>query len=141
MKKFKVLLLDANVVIQLFKLGVWDEVVERCEIYLSRIVAEIEAHFFRADDGRRHDFDLGPYVREDKIKVFDIPVSELKNFTDRFDPIYFEKLDPGEVESIVYLLSQSEEHLFCSADKIVYRVLGNLDRPVSGRGLLRSDRM
>jgi hypothetical protein len=49
--------------------------------------------------------------------------------------VYFEKLDPGETESLAYLLRQSDECWICSADKIVYRVLGNLGRSEQGVSL------
>jgi len=125
-KRFKLFLLDANVVIELFRQGIWDTVVEKCDVYLSRTVAEIEAHFYETDDGRRHDFDLMPYIRENNITVFEIPPSRLKKFYSEFNIEYLEKLDPGESESLAYLMEQKEAYRICSADKIVYRVLGNL---------------
>ncbi|MCX5654855.1 MAG: hypothetical protein NTY65_09440 [Planctomycetota bacterium] len=135
MKKFKLLLLDANVVIELFRLGIWDDVVERCDVHLARTVAEDEAHFFEDDDKQRHDFDLQPYIKANKITVFDVTVSEATVFRDRFDPVYFEKLDPGETESLVHLLGLAGECRICSADKIVYRIIGGLDRSEQGVSL------
>ncbi len=52
-----------------------------------------------------------------------------------FDPTYTEKLDPGEVESLCHLLDAPDEFAISSADKIVYRVLGNLDRGEQGISL------
>jgi hypothetical protein len=43
----------------------------------------------------------------------------MEGFRAQFAPVYFEKLDPGETESVAYLLGQSEEYRICSADKIV----------------------
>jgi hypothetical protein len=41
MKRFKFLLLDANIVIKLFSLGLWDALVKQCEIYLAeRVIGE-----------------------------------------------------------------------------------------------------
>ena len=48
MKRLRFLLLDANVVIYLFEIGLRDKIVERCEVLLSRIVAEQEAQFYEA---------------------------------------------------------------------------------------------
>jgi hypothetical protein len=45
MKKFSLLLLDANVVIALCRMGLWDRVLERCEILLARTVFD-ESSFF-----------------------------------------------------------------------------------------------
>jgi hypothetical protein len=135
MKKFKLLLLDANVVIELFRLGIWDEVIERCDVHLARTVAEDEAHFFAADDGQRHDFDLQPYINTNRITVFDVTVGEAAAFRNQFDPVYFERLDPGETESLVHFLGLAGECWICSADKIVYRIIGGLDRGEQGVSL------
>ena len=135
MKKFRLLLLDANIVIELFRLGIWDRLVDLCEIHLARTVVDTEAHFFLDDDGDRHDFDLDAYARGGKIHVFDVAPSDLAAFLDSFDPVYFEKLDPGETESLAFLLNATLDCRLCSADKIVFRVLGSLHRGEQGISL------
>ena len=35
-KKFSLLLPDANVVIHLFKLGIWERLIERCDVHPAR---------------------------------------------------------------------------------------------------------
>lgn len=135
MKKFRLLLLDANVVIELFRLGIWDHVVERCDIHLARTVAEDEAHFYTTDDGQRCDFDLQPYVESGTVTVFDVPLGEVEKFCGQFDPVYFDKLDPGETESLIHFLALTGECWICSADAIVFRILGSLDRGENGVSL------
>jgi hypothetical protein len=150
MKKFKLLLLDADVVIYLFSLGIWDEVVERCDVHLAKTVIDEEAHFYETEDGERYDFELRPYADAGRIAEFSLTPSGLAGFLTQFDPVYLEKLDAGEAESLAYLLTLQGECRICSADKIVYRVLGNLrlgERGISleeilqqtglGRGLRR----
>ena len=126
MKKFRLLLLDANVVIALCARSLWDAVIEGCEVHLAETVLD-EAHFYVDEENVRHDFDLKVYASQRKLKVFSVLPSELASFKGQFDPLYLEKLDPGETESLAYLLNQKEQdYRFCSADKIVYRVLGAL---------------
>ena len=134
MKKFRLLLLDANVVIEIFSHGLWDQIIARCEIHLARTVIE-EARFFLGADGVQQPIDLTTYINANAITVFDFSPSNLARLRDKFDPVYFEKLDPGETESLAYLLEQSDECRICSADKIVYRVLGNLRRADQGISL------
>lgn len=134
MKKFRLLLLDANVVIEISRHGLWDQVAARCEIHLAQTVLD-EAQFYDDDEGDRHYIDLAPYIAAKAITVFDLTPSQLDGFRARFGPVYFEKLDPGETESLAYLLEQSEECQICSADKIIYRVLGCLSRPHQGVSL------
>ncbi|MGC9454003.1 MAG: hypothetical protein ACP5HU_03990 [Phycisphaerae bacterium] len=133
-KKFRLLLLDACVVIELFKRGIWEDVLDRCEIHLARTVVD-EAHFYEDDLGERHYFDLLEYEADGKIAVFDVPLTEIRNFLSRFGPSYMESLHDGEAESLAYLFNSSEPCLICSADKIVYRVLGNTNKGEQGISL------
>jgi len=133
MKKLKLLLFDANVVIELFRQGIWDKVVERCEIYLSRTVVEVEVKYWEEETGKQHRIDLHPYIEEGDVKIFDVSLSEIQSYRSRFGSMYFEKLDPGETESLVYLEEHQDRAKICSADKIVYRILGNIQ--LSGKGI------
>jgi hypothetical protein len=126
------LLLDANVVIHLFAVALWDRVVALCDIHVAKTVVD-EAHFFEDENSERHDFDLTDYVNAGKIRSFPLDANALENFLAQFGVEYLEKLDAGEVESQAFLCSTPGEWRFCSADKIVFRVLGNLDR--SGQGI------
>lgn len=125
MKKFRLLLLDANVVIEISRHCLWDRVVLQCEVHLSRTVVS-EAQFYLNANGERCEIDLTHHIEAGSITVFDVVSSDVAALRGRFDPTYFEKLDPGETESLGYLLKQSGECHICSSDKIVYRVLGNL---------------
>ena len=134
MKRWSFLLLDANVIIVLFKQRIWDRVVDECDLYISETVLG-EAHFFEDDAGARHDFDVGSYVTSGRIKKFSVSAAAVKAFVGTFGIDYIEKLDAGEAESLAYLESASEDHSICSADAIVFRVLGNLDRGHQGVSL------
>jgi hypothetical protein len=123
--KFKLLLLDANIVIHLFKLGIWDKVVTQCDIRLAHTVVE-EAHFYETDEGERVDFDLAPYVAAAQVHVFDVMPSDLVRFRRTFKALFLEQMDPGETESLAWLLANPSEPRLCSADAIVFRVLGAL---------------
>ena len=134
MKKLRLLLLDANVVIQLIEYGLWDQVVDKCEVLLARIVIEKEVKFYH---GEKQDqiIDLSPDEKAGRIRVVEVEGSDLDAFLDKFDPIYLEKLDPGEAESLTYLLTSKDQCLICSGDAIVFRVLGLLQREHQGISL------
>lgn len=131
MPKLKLLILDANVVIFLFENDLWQPVLARCEIHLSRIVAEDEVRYYH---GREADklIDLSDDITQGRIRLFDLSTTELKQFVDQFDPLYLDRLDPGESESLAYLVLAKEEYLISSGDAIVYKVLGNLNRGHQG---------
>ncbi len=133
-KKFRLLLLDANVVIQVFKLGRWNELVDRCDIWLAATVVQ-EAKFYTDDNRDLHPIDLTSDVVGGRVSQFEVLPSEMSAFRNSFDPSYLEKLDDGETESLAFLVNSTEQYLICSADKIVYRVLGNLKRSEQGISL------
>lgn len=134
MPKLKLLILDANVVIQLHELGLWQTVIAKCEIHLSRIVIDDEVKYYHGRD-RDKLVDLSEDVTQGRVHVFDVELSDLDKFRQRFDATYFERLDPGEAESLAYMLKSTQEYLISSADSIVYKVLGNLNMAEQGISL------
>jgi hypothetical protein len=127
-------LLDTGVIIELFRLSLWQRVVEVYQIYVSETVAS-EALYYSGPSGRRVPIRLQKYVEEGRISLVSVDAKEVSAFLGRFGVDYAERLDPGELESLAYLFSSSEEILICSADSIVYLVLGATDRRDSGISL------
>ena len=139
MSRLTLLILDANVVIKLFELGCWAQVVEKCDIHLSRTVVEQEAQFFRnATSDERVEIDLSADITADRIHVFDVGLAELEAFRGQFNVVYLEKLDPGESESLAYLVTAGQDHGICSADSIVYASWGGFIAETKGSHSKRS---
>jgi hypothetical protein len=134
MPSLKLLIFDANVVFYLYEIGLWQALLERCEIHLSRIVAEVEVRYYR---GKEWDevIDLSADINSGRIRVFDVDVSEVKKFCGQFDRVYLEKPDDGEAESLTFMLCQPDDSFISSADAIVFRVLGNLNQADRGVSL------
>ena len=137
MTRSRLILLDANVVIALFEFGIWERVAARCGIVLARTVMD-EARFFDVDGVREH-IDWARWESGGLVDVRVAAAADVAAFCRRFDPTYYEKLDPGEAESLVIMERESEASI-CSADRIVWRVLGNtsqIDRGISLEEVLR----
>lgn len=124
MKKLSLLLLDANIVIILHELGIWDKVIEQCDIYLSGTVIDLEAKYWEDKNEIRHTIDLTNCLSKGVIKRFDLDSSEIEGFRQKYGAMYIEKLDPGEAESLAFLFREQEKYIICSSDGIVYRLLG-----------------
>ncbi len=124
MMKLRFLLFDANVIIKLFELKLWDKVIEKCEILVAETVAN-EAQFCFDDVGQEA-IDLAAYANAKKINFVSLTSDEVTRFRDRFTPGYLERIDPGEAEALAYLLGSKDPCLLCSADAIVFRILGRL---------------
>ena len=133
-KKFRLLLFDANIVIKLFEMDLWDRLLEYCDVHLSRTIAG-EAHFFEDNEGERHDFDLSAYEASGAITVFDVSLAQDAELTKPFGPAYIERFDPGEREALAHLVTSSDPYVICSADSIVFETLGFLNRADQGISL------
>jgi hypothetical protein len=135
MPKLRLLIFDANVVFELHELGLWQAVLGECEIYLSKLVAEKEVRFYK---GQEFDeiIDLSPAINAGQLTIFEVGVSEVQKFRERFDGEYLSKLDDGEAESLTHMLAcQPGDWLISSSDAIVFRVLGNLNEAERGISL------
>jgi hypothetical protein len=127
MPRLKLLLLDACVVIGLHELGVWDNLLQLCDVTLTRTVAEDEVSCWDDESGERHYIDQQKFqadVAAGRVNCIDVPLSQIAAFRTKFDPSYLDRLDPGEAESLAFLLSSEEEWLISSSDSIVFKVLG-----------------
>lgn len=137
--KLSLLILDAGVVITLHQLRLWKQVVDQCDIHVSRVVAEVESLFHidaNSEPGDYgHDIDLGPDIAAGRIKLFDVPLGDIKRFRERFDASYASGIHDGEAESLAYLFSQPGNWLISSGDAIVFKVLGNAGRGDDGISL------
>lgn len=106
--------------------------VDQCDIHLSEIVARREVKF---DDANGTRIDLEAAILSIAITLFSVDAVKVEAFRARFDDSYLGVLDDGEAESLAYLFDAKSDFFISSADKIVYRVLGNLHRADQGVSL------
>jgi len=125
MKKFPLLLLDANVIIYLHELELWDKFVCACEVTLTRTILNEAKRFSREDAD--YLIDLSEYEQDGRISVIDLNVADLHQFKALFSPGYLERLDDGEAESLAYLHNDPADWIISSGDSIVYKVLAQLN--------------
>jgi hypothetical protein len=137
--KPKLVLLDANVIIEAFRVGVWDRLVGKVEVIIARSVFEDESvHWFVQGTGERKYIDLGRFFKEGKVRIVDGPVSTYSSVRRQVPRTLI--LHAGELESIAWLMENDEPVSFCTADRAATRALVFLDlteKAVSLEGLLR----
>ena len=133
MKKFRFLLLDAGPIIKLFELGIWDTFIRKCDVTITRTVAN-EAKY-ASQDFEDICIDLDSYEGQALINIEEISVLQAKSFLDRFRPTYREQIHDGEKETLAFLCDSPKNWLVCAADKVVFRVLGLLGRGDQGISL------
>lgn len=134
MSKLNLLILDANVIIHLHDAGIWTKFIEVCDVHLPETVVD-EAAFHDDEDDERHYIDLSDDISQGRVKTFSVPIGDLQRFQSKFDSLYIDQLDPGELEALAYLCDSNETFLISSGDAIVYRVLGRLSKGDQGISL------
>ncbi|MEA2006448.1 MAG: hypothetical protein U9O50_09370 [Acidobacteriota bacterium] len=133
------ILLDSDVIIDLHRLNVWNNVVAKNKIYISSIILRQEVHFFKDCNGIRHYIDLlknaGSLFQETSISAED-----LKIFSQQFDRVFEGELHSGEKEALK-ILQDNNDFLFCTCDKAAIKaiaLLGKKEQGISFEKLLKS---
>jgi hypothetical protein len=133
------ILLDADVIIDLHRFNVWDLIVKRNKVYISSIILRHEVYFYEDNKGLRHNIDL---MKDAGFKFSEISASveELINFSQQFDRVLEEELHDGEKEALK-ILQDHGEILFCTCDKAAIKaiaLLGKREQGISFEKLLKS---
>ena len=132
MPKLKLLLLDANVIIVAHELNLWHQLIDKCDITVTKTIEEQETYYWRDTNGEPHKIDLSEDIAKDKIYLIEVPKEKYNSFRNLFDPVYLGDMDPGETDALAFLYYSNENWLISSGDGIVYRILGRLGRGEQG---------
>ena len=112
----RLLLLDADVVIELHRLGVWEQLIEKHEITLASTVLHDEARFYYAPDTERKVYlNLEDSLREGKILEASATAIELAAVLSALTK--GPEVDAGELESLAVINRGGEPYRFCSANE------------------------
>lgn len=133
MKKFRFLLLDAGPIIKLFELDLWNTLLSQCDVTICRTVVD-EAKW-ASQEFEDIQIDLDGDVREGRIRIEEVELSEVKHFHDRLGPSYGPMVHAGEKETLAFLCNSPDQWLVCTADGSVFRTLGFLARSEQGVSL------
>lgn len=127
----KLWLLDADTIIDLLGLDVFDKLVRKQAVSaVSTVIGEIK--FFKKD-GKKIEIDFRErYVDNGMIIEFSATTEEMKEILSKLPPLDRKAIDPGELESLAVLVRE-EELKFCTCDAATIRALPLLD--ASDRGI------
>lgn len=131
-------LLDADVIIDLHKYGVWDKITEKHKIHIPSIILHKEVYYYYNPDGTKQFIYLEPEIGKTIFEVSCSP-DELLTFSQQFDTTLGQEIHTGEKEALV-LLQKHQDLIFCTCDHTAIQVLALLDlaeRGLSFESLLR----
>ena len=115
----KLLLLDADVTIDLHTLGLFEKIRKAYDIRLTREVFE-EAKYYKKD-GAKINVDL-----KDVTIIDDIDLESLGKIQMEAKEAML-GIDPGEFTSIAYLIQSEEDITFCTCDRAAIRLISYMD--------------
>lgn len=124
------LLLDADVIIDLHKFGLWNQITKNHKVNIPSIILHREVYYFEDEHGKRHNIEL---EKEIGVTVSEMSCSagELLEFKEKFDRVFQEELHDGEKEALVLLQKQDDLQL-CTCDYAAIKALGVLDLSTQG---------
>lgn len=126
-------MLDAGPIIKLFQLEIWDEFITKCDVTITRTVAEETKYASLEFEDICINLDV--YEEKSLIKIIDVELSNVKAFHDKFDLSYKTNIHDGEKETLAFLYNSTDDWLVCAADGAVFRTLGLLARAEQGISL------
>jgi hypothetical protein len=114
-QKPKLLLLDADVVIEAHKLGAWDALKEAFSIAVPATIVR-EAPYFTSSEGRQG-INLQREIDAGEITCIDATADEIQATFENFAPVFMQGIDDGEKEGIAIIrFEKSEDCVFCTGD-------------------------
>jgi hypothetical protein len=115
----KLLLLDADVIIDLHTLGLFGRIKKAYDICLTREVFE-EAKYYKKD-GTKIEIDLKDVAIIDNVDL------EILRWVQRKAKKAMLGIDPGESTSIAYLSQTDEEITFCTCDQAAIKLMSYIE--------------
>lgn len=121
----RLVLLDADVVIKAFELGIWDKLVAKTQVSLARTVYDEVGHYFDPDTLAKKGIDLGPDSEAGRIQILDATIDTPVKLMERCRKHL--ELHGGELESIALVADAEGEGYFCTADGNAIQAMVLLD--------------
>lgn len=116
----KLLLLDADVIIDLHTLGLFDRIIKGYEIHVTKTVLS-EASYFKSG-GTKTKIDI-----HDRVTIVEnVAVEHLQTVRNEAKEARL-GIDPGELEAIAYLIQEKEGLTFCTCDQAAIKLLAFMD--------------
>ncbi|MHC1727420.1 MAG: hypothetical protein AB9866_15690 [Syntrophobacteraceae bacterium] len=131
-------LLDADVIIKLLELDVFDRLVSQHKIHVASTVIH-EVKYYRQNGEKTPVTFRQTYVTQGRVSEVTATVEELKEVMRKLPPLQQQALDAGEIESLATLVKDGEL-TFCTFDAAAIRALPFLDattRAISAERLFR----
>ena len=132
-------MLDANVIFEAYRQGIWQTLIQKVRIAVPSIIARgevlsVEIGGMTAPPSLRDDISSG------KIEEWAADAAAMEAVYRLFDEAFITGLHEGEVEALALLDAIEDEVFFCTADQTAIQamaMMGEAERGMSFESLLR----
>ena len=135
-------LLDANVIIELHKLGIWSQILVQCQVFTTTFIVNDESKFYSAGSNRIS-IDLQGCVDNGSLTIIDASLEDLEMFKEIFSDDFFDSMHDGEKEVLALIATDKHEQCkFCTADGPAIKALAMMNKKqfgISLEGLLKQN--
>ncbi len=124
-KSSNIILLDAQVIIDLHAWSLWKRLNHACIIGVTSIIKR-EARFYKDGQGQKQSIVLKPDIEAGLIREIEVANKDVSSLGGVLNPNFLPSLDVGELETIAFLYcsNQKNQYHFCSADGLAIKCLG-----------------
>lgn len=112
------ILADADVIIELHSLGIWDQFTIQCKVVTTDYIQQNEAKYFKSNRGNfTVAIDLSSYIQNGQISTLSANASDLVPIYETFNTLFLDTLDQGEIEAIALIIAgKNQNAILCSGD-------------------------
>jgi len=129
------ILADANIIIEIHRLGIWKQFTNQCQIATTEYIVQNEALFFRSNFGNV-EIDVHEYIDNGAVIILSATGSDLAAIYEKFEAAFLEPVDNGELEALSLIIANKiPDALFCTADGPAIEALAMLGKSSAGISL------
>jgi hypothetical protein len=118
-----IVLLDADVIIDLHRLNLWKSLKKNNKIHISSIICR-EVYYYEDTFRKKHIIDLSTEAGKSFVEI-SATIEQLSMITKEFEGLFEMDLHAGEKEALAILMTKKDV-LFCTCDKAAIKALGFL---------------
>lgn len=122
------IILDANVIIELFRQNIFEALIGRYKIKLPTTIKN-ECKYYEDLSGVEIQIDWAIYLSTNKVEEISADGIEYGKLAKLFKEDFYRGIDPGELEALAIINASDEENLFfCSGDLPSLKAMGVLGK-------------
>ena len=126
LKKKIIIIPDAQVIIDLYRIALWGHVTHSFDIGVTPIII-MESRFYRDASGAKQPICLMQEIESKTIQKIETSIEQITLLHDLLRSGMQHPLDAGELEAIAFLKSQKlDDYIFCSGDALAIKYIGAL---------------